>query len=101
MPRQGYVYILASRLNGTLYIGVTSDLVRRIYEHREGLLPGFTRRYGVKRLVYYEMFGLVAEAITREKRLKKFLRAEKFRLIQSVNPGWRDLWDEIAAGGGM
>jgi len=81
MPKTYYVYILASKQNGTLYIGVTNDLVRRISEHREGLAPGFTKTYGVKRLVYFEVFDDIEQAIRREKRLKKYKREWKMNLI--------------------
>ena len=91
----GYVYILASRRNGTLYIGVTSDLVRRVYEHREGLVPGFTKTYGVKMLVYYQAFETVPLAIQREKTLKHWVRRWKLELIETENPEWRDLWADI------
>ncbi len=90
-----YVYILASRRNGTLYIGSTNDLVRRVYEHRNGLIPGFTSRYGVVRLVHFDMFDEYQYAAQREKRLKKWRRDWKLKLIESENPTWRDLWDEI------
>ena len=90
-----YVYLLASQRNGTLYIGVTGDLVRRIWEHREGAIPGFTRDYDVKRLVWYEQHGDIREAITREKRLKRWKRAWKLALIEDANPQWRDLWDDL------
>ncbi|TFZ08998.1 GIY-YIG nuclease family protein [Ramlibacter humi] len=89
------VYILSSGPNGTLYIGVTSDLVKRVWQHREHLAPGFTARYAVTHLVYYELFDTMALAITREKRLKKWDRAWKVRLIRERNPDWVDLWDEI------
>jgi len=85
------VYILASGANGTLYIGVTGDLERRVSEHRDGVVPGFTRRYGVKRLVHYEQFGDVNEAIAREKQLKKWNREWKLNLIERDNPQWDDL----------
>ena len=87
----GYVYILASRRAGTLYIGVTSDLVRRIQEHREGLIAGFTKQHGVKRLVHYEAFDRVDAAIAREKRLKAWNRDWKLNLIEQHNPDWDDL----------
>jgi putative endonuclease len=90
-----YVYILASHIGGTLYIGVTGDLVRRVYQHREKLVKGFTERYGVNRLVYYEMFGEVAAAIRREKQLKRWNRAWKVRLIEERNPNWDDLYPVI------
>ncbi|MEX0693874.1 MAG: GIY-YIG nuclease family protein [Rhodospirillales bacterium] len=97
MEKQGYVYILASKRNGTLYIGVTSDLVRRVWEHREDAVPGFTQRYGCKTLVHFEVFCGITEAIRREKVLKEWKRAWKLRLIETENPTWRDLWDEINA----
>jgi putative endonuclease len=90
-----WVYRLASGHNGTLYVGVTSDLVRRIAEHREGAMPGFTERYGVKRPVWYETHDSIEAAIRREKRLKKWPRAWKVALIEAANPNWRDLWAEI------
>jgi len=89
--REYYLYILASRRNGTLYIGVTNDLSRREYEHREGTAEGFTRRYGVKLLVYCETFSDIREAIARQKALKKWRRAWKLELIESSNPQWQDL----------
>ena len=91
MPKTYYVYILASKRNGTLYIGVTNDLARRVGEHRDGLVPGFTKTYGVKRLVYYEMFDDIERAIRRETRLKKYKREWKINLIQQRNVEWRDL----------
>ena len=91
-----WVYILASGRNGTLYVGVTNDLYRRVYEHREGMLPGFTRRYGVKVLVYFEEFGDIEEAILREKRIKRWHRKWKLELIEASNPQWKDLWLELA-----
>jgi putative endonuclease len=94
--RQYYVYIMASRKNGTLYIGVTNDVARRAYEHREGLLPGFTKRYGVKVLVHMEPFNDISTAIQREKSLKKWPRAWKIALIEESNPDWRDLYADLA-----
>jgi len=91
-----YVYILASRIGGTLYVGVTSDLVRRVYQHREKLLKGFTEKYGVSRLVYYEAFGEIGAAIRREKQLKRWNRAWKVQLIEKKNPNWDDLYPVIA-----
>jgi putative endonuclease len=91
MPKTYWVYILASRRNGTLYIGVTNDLARRCWEHREGMVPGFTRKYGVKILVYFEAFGDIEAAIHRETRLKKYKREWKLNLIESMNSGWQDL----------
>ena len=93
--RQPAVYILASDPNGTLYIGVTSNLVQRLWQHRNGTFSGFSSRYGVHRLVYYEMHGDMEHAIEREKRLKKWDRKWKLRLINEANPGWRDLGEEI------
>ena len=90
-----YVYILASRRNGTLYIGVTSDLSRRVWEHREGLIPGFTKTYSVKMLVYFETFDDIHAAIARESRLKKYKREWKMNLIQRDNVEWRDLYETL------
>lgn len=97
MDGQPAVYILASKRNGTLYIGVTSNLHKRIWEHREGFADGFTKKYSVYRLVYYELFADMYNAITREKRLKKWRRAWKIRLIEEKNPRWDDLWQQILA----
>ena len=91
---KGFVYILASRRNGTLYIGVTNNLARRVAEHKAGINPGFTCRYGVKTLVYYECFTTFDGAIAREKQLKEWNRAWKISLIEERNPFWLDLaWD--------
>jgi putative endonuclease len=92
-----WVYILASALGGTLYIGVTNDLIRRIYEHRMGLAEGFTKKYRIHRLVYFEQYHDVETAIRREKRLKKWNRAWKIRLIEENNPNWVDLYPQIAS----
>ena len=89
------IYILASRRNGTLYIGVTSDLPGRVSVHKHDLVDGFTKRYGVHNLVYYELFDTMPDAIAREKQLKKFSRARKITLIESGNPNWLDLYDDI------
>jgi putative endonuclease len=89
--REPVVYILAGRRHGTLYIGVTSDLPARIHAHREGLIPGFTRRYGIKHLVHFERFETMDAAIEREKRLKEWRRAWKIELIEVTNPHWDDL----------
>ena len=97
MDRSSYVYILASECYGTLYVGVTSDLVKRIWQHRQGLADGFTRKYKVKRLVWFETHVDIIEAITREKQLKKWARAWKVALIQENNPDWRDLYDDFTA----
>ena len=93
--KQPCVYILASKRNGTLYVGVTSDLARRAWEHRVGELEGFTKCYGVERLVYAEFHDSMADAILREKRLKRWRRAWKLALIERDNPGWGDLYDEF------
>ena len=95
MAKEPCVYILASRRNGTTYVGVTSDLARRVWMHKEGLIEGFSKRYGVDRLVWYEFHGTMAEAITREKRLKRWKRDWKLRLIGEANPSWRDLYEEL------
>jgi putative endonuclease len=94
--RSFYVYILASGIGGTLYIGVTNNLIRRLHEHRTKAVEGFTRRYDVHRLVYYEYFDNIEYAMHREKRLKKWTRAWKIALIEKDNPDWNDLYAEIA-----
>jgi len=91
----GYVYILASAPNGILYVGVTSDLVRRIYEHRNGLIEGFTKKYSVKRLVYFARYEDIQTAIQREHNIKHWSRKWKVRLILASNPDWNDLYDSI------
>lgn len=88
-------YILASKRNGTLYIGVTSNLLARIHQHRDGTFEGFTKAHGVKRLVWFEQHATMEHAITREKRLKKWERAWKIRLIEEANPRWRDLAEDF------
>jgi putative endonuclease len=95
MAKQPCVYILASRRNGTLYTGVTSDIFRRVGLHKQDLIAGFTKRYGVHLLVYYEMHQTFEAAILREKRIKKWNRAWKIRLIESMNSEWVDLFDEF------
>lgn len=90
-----FVYILASGRNGTLYVGVTSDLYGRMVEHRDGLVPGFTKRYGVTTLVYFEEHGDIDEAIRREKLIKRWRRTWKIELIEQRNPQWRDLWLDL------
>jgi len=89
--RNCYVYILASDRNGTLYVGVTNDIARRMYEHRNDLVDGFTKRYAVHKLVWYELHNDINQAILREKRIKKWNRKWKLRLIEEVNPNWSDL----------
>jgi putative endonuclease len=93
---QPCVYIMASRRNGTLYVGVTSNLALRAWQHRESIVPGFTRKYGVKMLVYYEFHATMEAAITREKQIKERHRAWKIELIGTVNRGWRDLYEDLA-----
>ena len=95
MMRPFYVYILASKRIGTLYVGVTNDLVRRIYEHKSGLVEGFTKKYGVHQLVYYEEFDSISDALEREKKIKKWKRSWKVELIERDNPEWNDLYEEI------
>jgi putative endonuclease len=90
-----YVYILASRRDGTLYVGVTNELARRVYEHKQGVVPGFTKKYGIHNLVYYEQYDEILEAIAREKRLKRWLRKWKIELIEKANPTWRDLYQDL------
>ena len=92
-----YVYILASQRNGTLYVGVTSDLPLRVAQHKEEVVEGFTKKYAVHRLVYYEVYNDISEAIRREKRLKRWERAWKIALIEEKNPQWKDLYGEICA----
>lgn len=95
MEKQYYVYMLASKERGTLYIGVTSDLVKRIWEHKNKVVEGFTEKYDVDQLVYYNVFNDVEEAIKHEKRLKKYKRDWKINLIERQNPHWDDLYDGI------
>ena len=90
-----YVYIMASGIHGTLYVGMTNDIVRRAQEHRDGLVEGFTKKYGVKRLVYFEEFATPADAIRRETRIKKYRRSWKINLILGANPEWDDLAEKL------
>ena len=94
MTKTYYVYILASKRNGTLYIGVTNDLERRLYEHRNNLIEGFTNKYNVHHLVYYEDVNDIQSALQREKQLKRWTRKWKIELIEKVNPEWRDLAED-------
>jgi putative endonuclease len=98
MSKDYYVYILASRKNGTLYVGVTSDLIRRVWEHQNKLVEGFTKKYNTDKLVYFEQCSDVESAISREKRLKKYNRKWKLELIGKANPEWRDLYSELISG---
>ncbi|MCH8156521.1 MAG: GIY-YIG nuclease family protein [Nitrospinae bacterium] len=93
--KQPAIYIMANKRNGTLYTGVTSNMVKRVYEHKNGVIQGFTKRYGCKRLVYYEIAEDMASAIVREKQIKSGSRKKKLMLIESMNPAWEDLYDEI------
>ena len=95
MKMKYYVYILSNKRNGTLYIGVTNSLRRRLEEHKAGLVPGFTKQYNVHLLVYFEEYNDIRDAITREKRLKKWERKWKLELIESINPEWKDLTEEL------
>ena len=95
MKKNFFVYMLASKRNGTLYLGVTSDLVKRIYEHKNGLVEGFTKKYNVHDLVWYEIHSSADSAITREKQIKKWNRAWKIELIEKENLGWKDLYGDI------
>lgn len=95
MSKQYFVYILASRRNGTLYIGVTNDLIRRVYQHKNDFVDGFTYKYGVHKLVYFEQYGDIELAIQREKRLKKWNRKWKLKLIEKENSNWKDLYEGL------
>ncbi|WP_284126444.1 GIY-YIG nuclease family protein [Parerythrobacter aestuarii] len=99
MPRdiQPAVYMMANKRNGTIYVGVTSNLPQRAWQHREGVADGFTKRYGCKLLVWYELCGTMEQAILREKQIKAGSRVKKLALIEADNPQWRDLYDEISA----
>jgi len=95
MTQNSYVYILASRRNGTLYVGVTSDLIKRVWEHKNKFVDGFTKEHNVDKLVYYCMFMDIMEAIKREKEIKKWNRAWKLRIIEEMNPKWKDLYNDL------
>ena len=95
MKENFYVYILATQRRGTLYVGVTSDLIRRVYEHKSGLVDSFTKQYGVHRLVYYEIAENAEVALTRERQIKKWNRVWKLKLIEERNPEWKDLYDSL------
>jgi len=90
-----YVYMMASKYKGTLYIGVTNNLIKRVWEHKNGIFEGFTDKYGIKNLVYYEHTNSIEGAITREKRLKRYKRDWKIELIEKENPDWQDLYNKI------
>ncbi len=95
MEKRFYVYIMANKRNGTLYVGITSNLLKRVWEHKNKLVKGFTKKYNVESLVFYEQFLDVEHAIKREKRLKKYSRQWKINLIEGLNPGWKDLYEDI------
>ncbi|SOB79217.1 putative endonuclease [Sphingomonas guangdongensis] len=95
MEKRGYVYMMASGRNGTLYIGVTSDLLKRTWEHREGIADGFTKRYGCRTLVWFEAHDRIDDAIRREKQMKEWRRAWKLRQIEASNPDWQDLYPTL------
>lgn len=95
LRRQAWLYIMANRPNGTIYVGVTNDLARRAWQHQTGAVPGFTKRYGLKRLVYAEPHETMPSAIVREKNVKSWRRAWRVRLITSANPNWDDLYETI------
>ena len=95
MAKQPCVYILASKRKGTLYVGVTSDLIKRVGEHKNNLADGFTKKYGVHMLVYYELHDEMTTAIQREKQIKKWERAWKIELIEKTNPDWNELYDDL------
>ncbi|MCK5518619.1 MAG: GIY-YIG nuclease family protein [Alphaproteobacteria bacterium] len=93
--KQFYVYMLATKKNGTFYIGVTSNLVQRVWQHKNKVVEGFTKKHGIKMLVYYEIFGDAENAIKREKRLKKWSRVFKMKAVEEINSEWNDLYEEI------
>jgi putative endonuclease len=93
--KHGYIYIMSNKQNGTLYVGVTSDLIKRIHEHKNHFIEGFTSKYSLNNLVYYEIFENIENAILREKQIKKWNRAWKLKLINEFNPNWRDLYPDI------
>ena len=98
MNKDYFIYILASQRNGTLYIGITSDLIKRVWQHKEKLADGFTKKYNVNRLVYFEQFRDPESAIRREKRLKKYTRQWKINIIEKENPEWKDLYETLVSG---
>jgi putative endonuclease len=99
MERQACVYVLASKRNGTLYVGVTSNLIKRVWEHKHHFAAGFTQKYSVDRLVWYELHETMASAISREKAIKNWKRSWKIRIIEAVNPEWRELYHELVDSG--
>ena len=95
MKKQGFVYILFNRKNGTLYVGVTSNLIKRIYQHKNKLIEGFSKKYGLDKLAYYEIYENIENAILREKQIKSGSRKNKINLIEKVNPNWEDLYNSL------
>jgi putative endonuclease len=93
--KNGYVYIMSNRKNGTLYVGVTNNLIKRVYEHKNSFVDSFTKKYGLNLLVYFEVFEQISHAIEREKQLKKGNRKRKIQLIESMNPQWSDLYETV------
>jgi len=98
MKKQGYVYLMTNKINTVIYTGVTSDLVKRVYQHKKKMVEGFTKKYNIEKLVYYEVFDDMESAITREKQIKAGSRQKKMDLIKRMNSGFKDLYDEIASG---
>jgi len=96
MEKGGYVYLMTNKGNTVLYTGVTNDLGKRIFEHKQKLVEGFTKKYNINKLVYYEVFDEIMEAIAREKQIKGWLRKKKIDLVESMNPTWRDLYEDVA-----
>jgi len=92
-----YIYILANKKNGTIYTGVTNDIVKRVFEHRQGFVEGFSKKYDVKRLVYFDSFESIYDAITMEKRIKRWRREWKLALIEKLNPEWHDLYEQLTS----
>lgn len=99
MERQPCVYPLASQRNGTLYLGVTSNLIKRVWEHKSHSVEGFTQKYGIERLVWYELHETMLSAIGREKAIKKWRRSWKIKVIEAMNPQWRDLYEDLVGPG--
>ena len=95
MKKEGYIYILFNRKNGTLYVGATSDLIKRIYQHKNKLIEGFSKKYGVDKLGYYEVYSDIENAIAREKQIKAGSRKKKIDLIEKINPNWDDLYESL------
>ncbi len=93
--KAGYIYIMASRHHGTLYVGVTSNIVKRVYEHKQGLVDGFTKKYDIKNLVHYETYDDIESAILHEKKLKHLKRQKKIEIVEKDNPNWSDLYDRL------